>query len=86
MLRSDKTFGDMVAPTIRLTSVVRALRVEQWVKNLLLFLPLLMAPEVGRLSLYNYALLAFLSFSLSASAVYVLNDLVDLEADRRHAR
>jgi 4-hydroxybenzoate polyprenyltransferase len=86
MLRSDKTFGDMVAPTIKLTSVVRALRVEQWVKNLLLFLPLLMAPEVGRLSLYDNALLAFLSFSLSASAVYVLNDLVDLEADRRHAR
>jgi 4-hydroxybenzoate polyprenyltransferase len=49
-------------------------------------MPLLMAPEALQLRLYDDALLAFLSFSLCASAVYVLNDLVDLEADRRHAR
>ncbi len=69
-----------------LPAVLRALRVEQWVKNLLVFMPLMMAPEIVELSLYDEAFFAFLSFSFCASAVYVLNDLVDLEADRRHPR
>jgi 4-hydroxybenzoate polyprenyltransferase len=82
---SDKTLADAPAPGgATLGTVARALRVEQWVKNLLLFMPLMMANEVVQTSLYDDAVLAFLSFSFCASAVYVLNDLVDLEADRRH--
>jgi 4-hydroxybenzoate polyprenyltransferase len=85
-LRSDDTMDHTtVTPTFPLVAIVRALRVEQWVKNLLVFMPLLMAPEVVELPLYVDAFLAFVSFSLCASAVYLVNDLVDADADRRHA-
>ncbi|MCB0329157.1 MAG: UbiA family prenyltransferase, partial [Bdellovibrionales bacterium] len=62
----------------------KMLRVHQWVKNLLLFLPLLMAHKIGDLSLFLDACIAFLLFSMTASSVYLLNDLVDLENDRQH--
>lgn len=63
---------------------LRAVRVHQWCKNLLLFLPMFAAHAW---SLVNIQLLcvAFLSFSLVASGVYVINDLIDLPFDRRHA-
>lgn len=65
---------------------VTALRLHQWLKNFLLFLPLLGAHQLPNVPLLRDALLAFLSFGLCASAVYVLNDLMDLESDRRHPR
>jgi 4-hydroxybenzoate polyprenyltransferase len=64
----------------------RLLRPYQWSKNLLLFLPLLLAHEVPGGEKLRALLGAFVSFSLAASAVYVLNDVVDVEADRRHPR
>jgi 4-hydroxybenzoate polyprenyltransferase len=85
-MRTDKALDGMTTPAFALPAVLRALRIEQWVKNLLVFMPLMMAPEIVELSLYDEAFFAFLSFSFCASAVYVLNDLVDLEADRRHPR
>jgi 4-hydroxybenzoate polyprenyltransferase/phosphoserine phosphatase len=63
---------------------LRALRPHQWLKNLLIFVPLLAAHKVSDLSTSINALLAFASFSLTASAVYLLNDLWDLESDRQH--
>ncbi|ARE40846.1 putative membrane protein [Rhodovulum sp. P5] len=64
---------------------MQALRPHQWVKNILVFMPLLAAhaftPGAVLASLF-----AFAAFSLVASAVYVLNDLVDLRADRAHPR
>jgi 4-hydroxybenzoate polyprenyltransferase len=70
--------------TLRLTA--RAVRVHQWVKNLLVFTPTLLAYRFLEPEPIGASLLAFLSFSFGASAVYVLNDLLDIEADRRHAR
>jgi 4-hydroxybenzoate polyprenyltransferase/phosphoserine phosphatase len=71
--------------TRRWTAWLRALRPHQWTKNILLFLPALAA----HLSLTEgrgvLAALAFLSWSLAASGTYVLNDLLDLGADRSHA-
>ena len=64
---------------------LRALRPHQWLKNTLVFLPTLAAHDLGPASLV-LALLAFVSFSLVASGVYVLNDLLDLAADRAHPR
>lgn len=64
--------------------LLRAFRVYQWVKNLLLFVPLLMAHRVLDLTAWGSAAAGFLAFSLCASAVYVINDLMDLEADRQH--
>jgi 4-hydroxybenzoate polyprenyltransferase/phosphoserine phosphatase len=65
-------------------AVWRALRPIQWVKNVLLFVPLLMAHEIGNAQKLLACCLAFVAFSACASAVYVLNDLMDIEADRHH--
>lgn len=63
---------------------IRALRVHQWLKNLLILVPALAAHTVSP-DLLGPALLAFVSFSLCASSVYLLNDLIDLASDRAHA-
>ncbi len=65
---------------------LRALRPHQWVKNLLIFLPILAAHRLDEGASLAAAFLAFLAFSLTASAVYLLNDLLDLPDDRRHPR
>lgn len=65
---------------------LRALRLHQWAKNLLLFVPLLTAHLVFEPAAVVNVLLAFLAFGLCASSVYLLNDLMDLAADRRHPR
>lgn len=67
-----------------IVSVTRALRPHQWVKNLLVFVPLLAAHSARDTDLLLRATLAFAAFSLCASSVYVLNDLLDLEHDRAH--
>jgi 4-hydroxybenzoate polyprenyltransferase len=64
--------------------IVAEIRVRQWVKNLLVFLPTLLAYRFLDPDPVLASALAFFSFSLGASAVYVLNDLMDLEADRHH--
>jgi 4-hydroxybenzoate polyprenyltransferase/phosphoserine phosphatase len=63
---------------------LRAMRLHQWLKNLLVLLPLALAHELGNSALLLQALLAFVSFGLCASSVYVLNDLLDLPSDRAH--
>lgn len=65
-------------------AVASAFRVRQWLKNLLVFVPLGLSHRLADPALLVAACAAFASFSLCASAVYVLNDLWDLEADRRH--
>lgn len=65
---------------------VRALRMHQWLKNLLVFLPLLAAHRVLDVSAFMQSVLAFLAFGLCASSVYILNDLLDLQSDRQHPR
>lgn len=60
------------------------LRTYQWVKNLLLFVPILTAHQLTNLPLLSATILAFISFSFMASAIYILNDLLDLSVDRLH--
>ncbi|MDH5796974.1 MAG: UbiA family prenyltransferase [Paracoccaceae bacterium] len=68
----------------RKRDLLRALRPHQWVKNVLLFLPILAAHDF---TLHTFLLVALgmASFSAAASCIYVVNDLLDLEADRLHA-
>ncbi|MCW8843165.1 MAG: UbiA family prenyltransferase [Rhodobacteraceae bacterium] len=67
------------------THYLKALRPHQWLKNGLVFLPMLAAHKIdGETVLHS--ILAFVCFSLVASSVYVLNDLLDLAADRAHPR
>lgn len=63
---------------------VKALRVHQWAKNALVFVPLLAAHKATEPGILLKAILGFTAFSLCASSVYVLNDLLDLDSDRRH--
>ncbi len=65
---------------------IRAARLHQWVKNLLVLAPAVLAHELGNAQVLQASLLAFLSFGLCASSVYLFNDLFDLSSDRRHAR
>ncbi|MCO5105927.1 MAG: UbiA family prenyltransferase [Burkholderiaceae bacterium] len=70
----------------RLRTWFWALRPHQWLKNLLVLFPLLASFRVDEPLLVRDAFLAFVSFSLAASSGYLLNDLLDLAADRRHPR
>jgi 4-hydroxybenzoate polyprenyltransferase len=70
----------------RLHAWAKALRLHQWLKNLLVFLPLLTAHLVLAPDAVLHAGMAFACFCLCASGVYLLNDLLDLDADRRHPR
>lgn len=65
---------------------LRACRLYQWVKNVLIFVPLATAHTVLNLDLMYNAVIGFLCFGLCASSVYVVNDLLDLAADRQHPR
>jgi len=65
---------------------MQALRVHQWTKNLLIFLPMLLAHELTDPVLVGKAVFAFFAFSFAASAIYVFNDLLDIHADQHHPR
>jgi len=65
---------------------MKQLRLHQWAKNVLLFVPLLASHRAGELHLLMAGLIAFLVFGLCASSVYLLNDLLDLDDDRRHPK
>lgn len=83
--RSELANVQWLSPRLGLgAALVRQLRPHQWSKNALLAVPVLLAPGVPRLDKLGIAALAALTFSLCASAGYVLNDLLDLEADRIH--
>jgi 4-hydroxybenzoate polyprenyltransferase len=66
------------------SALVRLLRPRHWVKNLLLVAPILLAHEFTDTRRLLPLLLGIISFSLIASLVYVVNDLVDIESDRHH--
>lgn len=67
-------------------ALFKVMRPHQWMKNLLVFIPLLAAHQYMHAVSVMQAVLAFVVFGLTASSVYVLNDLVDVADDRHHAR
>jgi 4-hydroxybenzoate polyprenyltransferase len=67
-------------------AILRALRPHQWAKNVLVLVPLFTAHRLGDLDALACSVAAFVAFSLCASSVYLLNDMLDLEADRGHPR
>lgn len=79
--------ADRLFPTPRIGYLgwLRLLRVHQWVKNTLLFVPLLLSHQFLSVELLIASALAFISFCFASSAGYVLNDLLDLPADRGHS-
>jgi 4-hydroxybenzoate polyprenyltransferase len=86
---SDTSACDRIEPKIvkrrkRLADYLRPLRLQHWFKNGLIFVPLLAAHRFDEVALLEKAALAFLSFGCLASSGYLINDLFDLPADRRH--
>ena len=63
---------------------MKAIRVHQWLKNSLIFVPAILTSQAFSIYDVPALILAFLAFSLCASSVYLLNDLLDIEADRKH--
>jgi 4-hydroxybenzoate polyprenyltransferase len=84
--RSDLLANDVRVSTRRsqVLAAVKVLRPHQWAKNALVVLPVFLAPGLPSRHLLLSALLAAVAFSLCASAGYVFNDLMDVEADRAH--
>lgn len=88
--RIDTDFpgAEHIAPTPghlkqRLGSYMAALRPDQWVKNLLIFVPVVADHNFSSPTLLSAAI-AFAAFCLTASSVYIVNDLVDIQHDRKH--
>jgi len=66
--------------------LIKLMRPHQYVKNLFIFLPLFFALKITDTSLLFNAVIAFIAFSLTASAIYTLNDYLDIEEDKQHPK
>ncbi|MEO6287367.1 MAG: decaprenyl-phosphate phosphoribosyltransferase [Dyadobacter sp.] len=64
--------------------VLREIRIYQWIKNLLIFAPLIFSRKLFDQTAFVDASLAFFAYCMAASAIYVINDLKDVESDRLH--
>jgi len=82
----DRPIVQIGEPQHRLVKMVKALRPQQWVKNILVFLPLLTSMRIFDVSMFALALAAFIPFCCCSSAIYIINDLGDLAADRAHTQ
>lgn len=82
--RVTQVLGQYPFKPAGLKVVLKALRVHQWAKNALIFVPVAAAHQLGDVAVIGQALMAFVAFSLCASSVYLLNDMLDLAADRQH--
>jgi 4-hydroxybenzoate polyprenyltransferase len=86
-LRAESPDVRVLAPrrgTLR--ALVAALRSHQWAKNALVFVPLVAGHDILQLELVNASVLAFVAFCMAASGIYIVNDIVDISADRSHPR
>ena len=81
--RADRVFEER-RPLLRM--FIKAMRCQQWLKNLLIFAPMFLAHRFTDAACLTDTILAFFAFSFAASSIYVLNDLFDLSADQHHPR
>ena len=85
--KPDKSFSKIFSrKSISLKPFIKSLRIHQWAKNLLVFIPTLASPDTLTWHSVFLACVVFISFCLCASSVYLLNDMLDLEHDRHHHR
>jgi 4-hydroxybenzoate polyprenyltransferase len=86
-VRAERPGVEIIDSDARLLpAIVKEIRPHQWVKNLLIFVPLFLAHEYLDTLRWLNCLIAFGAFSLVASSIYVINDLFDLNSDRHHPR
>jgi 4-hydroxybenzoate polyprenyltransferase len=75
---------DIVSKKFNPKALLRCLRWHQWSKNVLVFLPLVVSHQILNFKLAGSSAIGFVSMSFCASALYIVNDLLDLQADRLH--
>lgn len=68
------------------SDVYKVLRMHQWMKNILLFIPFFASHQITQAATWLQIVLAFFAFSFCSSSVYIINDLFDLDNDRQHSR
>jgi len=86
-LRQDGSLVESFAsPPLTAKTLAEAIRMRQWVKNLLVFVPIITAHRLEDPDVLAAGALAFAAVSLCASGVYLLNDLLDLDSDRKHPK
>lgn len=81
-----KPHRDIPTERRRIYPWIKAMRLHQWAKNALLFVPLITAHELSHFEAIAAVLVAFVSFGMCASGTYIINDLFDLDADRHHKK
>lgn len=67
-----------------LTQLFKLIRIHHWSKNFLVFVPLIVSPDISSLESWKILIIAFFSFNLCASSNYIFNDILDIENDRIH--
>jgi 4-hydroxybenzoate polyprenyltransferase len=83
---SDKATGkaSQLRTGGRMLALLQAMRPRQWTKNLAIFVGIVFAHRLLAITSFERAFVAFITFCLASSTIYLLNDLLDLENDRRH--
>lgn len=77
--------GELIeTPKPTLKTVIKMLRVHQWLKNTLIAVPMVLSHEYFNVGMIVACILAFISFSSAASAIYIVNDFLDMPLDRKH--
>ena len=71
---------------LQVLSIIKLMRPHQYIKNLFIFLPLFFSLKITDTDLLFNAVIAFIAFSLTASAIYTLNDYHDIEEDKQHPK
>jgi len=79
------SYNDILLNMEKILFYIKSLRPHQWIKNFLIFIPLLAAHQINKETII-LAIQMFVSFSFIASSVYIFNDLIDLKADKSHPR
>lgn len=84
-LKEQVIFDTVFPPSfLSLGHIFKAIRIHQWAKNALVFVPVVTAHQLFHFKSVGLSVLAFLAFSFCASATYIINDALDLAADRKH--
>ncbi len=73
-------------PNNKVSKILKMIRVHQWTKNLIVFIPALTSHKIFDAKVFNSAFITVIAFSLIASSVYLINDIVDVFNDRAHNR
>ncbi len=79
-----KEYSLIPCVNVTLKIIAKQLRVHQWIKNILIFLPLVVSHNIDNIYLFSNVILGLVVFSFLASSTYIINDLFDLQNDRCH--